>query len=757
LVVCNVSGDDLSIKEIAVKRILAVVLLLGASVLLTPSHAQGAAVDVHVVVENSRTFRDMTRKTIEEFWAAPDKMLWKMDNFLWITRKDLGVLWGVSRRANTYMEDKLAPAGAPAKPPQENIHTRGWDFGLGRVDWTMESTGESRTISGIPCECTIARGRSDTSEITVQLWLAPASTPGAADILKLIAEPIRSDERRAPIADLLDKLGGRLPLEREETIDGPISPPLKYAVKVVKLEFAAAPSGTYDLPAGAKKEDPNAKAAPRPAGQAFVLPAAAVVELKRLEEAYYVLDFASEKVWTGWTNYKDFPFQFVFENGLKVLIGHPNPPPGFEPLPGMKIAGLKVFVDRRQMSGLEIKQPLSCGGGVGLLGESGGRPVTIVDMKFTKIPSDPRMKDKPFRAERTILILVHELFHCFQADAVQIAYGNLSYNADAEYALYSSIEGLALDAAYRASDAGTVRVFLKDFLLARELKRRSMTDRQAGEESSDDVREGTAVYSEVRTLETLRDGFKPRLSGSDDSFYGGFKDSDGLFRDYAERLKTSAEDLFDTKGKCYTYGSFQALLLQRYFPGWQEPFAREPRLLDEELGKRMALTGDDRAGVEKRFKAVYGFAALKTKARKAMAEREAAFRSVTGAKGLTYAVNFKEIGQFAGTLPVDKKSYHLGLISVYPDGVGKLAFDDVEIDVRHKPVEIDKIYHLIMVDPDAAKRTKPYELTFEKQDGTDTYVNAVVTTPLFTLKAPKVRIVSDAGRVKIWILARVKS
>jgi hypothetical protein len=34
-----------------------------------------------------------------------------MDNFLWITRKDLSLLWGVSRRDNTYMEDKLPPAG----------------------------------------------------------------------------------------------------------------------------------------------------------------------------------------------------------------------------------------------------------------------------------------------------------------------------------------------------------------------------------------------------------------------------------------------------------------------------------------------------------------------------------------------------------------------------------------------------------------------------------------------------------------------
>jgi hypothetical protein len=98
----------------------------------------------------------------------------------------------------------------------------------------------------------------------------------------------------------------------------------------------------------------------------------------------------------------------------------------------------------------------------------------------------------------------------------------------------------------------------------------------------------------------------------------------------------------------------------------------------------------------------------------------------------------------------------MGLLSVYPEGVGKLSFDDVEIDVRRKPAAIDKIYHLIMVDPDAAKRAKPYELTFEKQEGADIYLNAVLTTPLLTVKAPKLRITADANRVKIGILARVK-
>jgi hypothetical protein len=44
-----------------------------------------------------------------------------------------------------------------------------------------------------------------------------------------------------------------------------------------------------------------------------------------------------------------------------------------------------------------------------------------------------------------------------------------------------------------------------------------------------------------------------------------------------------------------------------------------------------------------------------------------------------------------------------------------------------------------------------------KKEGEEVFVNAVLTTPLFTLKAPNIRIRDGERRVKIWILARVKS
>jgi hypothetical protein len=99
------------------------------------------------------------------------------------------------------------------------------------------------------------------------------------------------------------------------------------------------------------------------------------------------------------------------------------------------------------------------------------------------------------------------------------------------------------------------------------------SDRRA--ESGDEVHEGTAVYSEVRTLEAIKQDFKSGLTPARDPYYSGFKDADTFLGRYRERLaKTKADTL--NYLKCYEYGCFQALLLQRLFPGWQEAFASGP-------------------------------------------------------------------------------------------------------------------------------------------------------------------------------------
>ena len=489
----------------------------------------------------------------------------------------------------------------------------------------------------------------------------------------------------------------------------------------------------------------------------FELPLAVASELRRLEETYHVLDFAAEKIWPGWKSYKDFPFMLSFENGLRLLIGHPAPPKEFELLPDHKIQDKNVYIDRTKLAPLEIKEPLSCGGGILPYGMSEGRPIQTVSMNFYKVPLSEKEDLSKMKTEDRILIYIHELFHCFQRANVQFQYGNLRYNSDVNYALYSEIEGRALEKAYAESDSEKAKGYLKDFIIARELKRKSMTEAQQKEESSDDVREGTAVYSEVRTLEILKEGYKPQLNATDDPYYGEFKDIDSFLKKYTERLKSSSENIYESKMKCYDYGCFQALLLQRFFPGWQEPFSKEACLMDDELRKRIPVSEEDKAGAQKRFQDVYNFEEIKARAQKAMEERDSAYKALISLKGKAYIISFKEVQQYvSAVVDKSKKSYDLGLIKTYPDGIGKIKFEDVEIDVHQKPAEVNQLFYIRLVDTEWKKRSKPYSLQFEKQESDSVYKNAVITNPLFTLKAPKVRIKDSAKRVKIWVLSRVR-
>jgi hypothetical protein len=261
------------------------------------------------------------------------------------------------------------------------------------------------------------------------------------------------------------------------------------------------------------------------------LPPVVVNELKVLEETYRLLDVVAQKVWPGWTGYRDLPFLFEFENQLQVLVGHPNPPAPFAVVPGLTIGAHAVAADRSKMSAVKVEPPLIAGGGPNNFGTTAdGTPVYTVriSVRSARSSGDAQDEDRqPPRTEEKVLIYLHELFHCFQRGRIQPRFGNLQFNPDADYATWSQIEGLALERAYKAADAATARERIKEFTVARALKRQSMTDLQRNEESADDVREGTATYAQLRALEVIKPGgFTPGLTTAEDPYYHGFAQAD---------------------------------------------------------------------------------------------------------------------------------------------------------------------------------------------------------------------------------------
>lgn len=109
---------------------------------------------------------------------------------------------------------------------------------------------------------------------------------------------------------------------------------------------------------------------------------------------------------------------------------------------------------------------------------------------------------------------------------------------------------------------------------------------------------------------------------------------------------------------------------------------------------------------------------------------------------------------YLNTVADKKGSYSLGLIQLYPKGLGQIKFDEVELSRATGPAEINQLYYVRAIDARMLKGVRPLTIVGTKQaDGS--WKSAVVRTPLFTLKAPHVRIKMIGNLVKIQVLSRV--
>jgi len=487
---------------------------------------------------------------------------------------------------------------------------------------------------------------------------------------------------------------------------------------------------------------------------AQTLPEPATRELKYLAETYHTLDFAAPRIWNGWTSYRRPPFLFEFSNGLRVLVGHPAPPKPFQPVAGAAVDGRPVFADWSSVSAAPLAWPASLGGGLMILGaDSAGKPVQVVGLQVRTVQHIPEARSVTGDAEEHILVMVHELFHCFQHERLNIPlYGNLQYNPDLNYAIYAEIEGLALRRAFLEPDAERARAHLREFLAARRKKHTSMTADQIKQEGWEEFNEGTATYSELRTLELMKaGGFQPALR--DDPWYHGFSNAGALLDRFPERLQQSAGRTEDSTIKFYDYGCFQAILLERLFPGWQSAFPKPAEFLDSELARRLAVADSEWPGLESGLDSAYGVADIRARHAPVIAARDDAWRTIRARSGRVYVVDCKPVKEALTHMPAHGKYQRLGMATLYPLGFDAYRFNEVEIGATTTPASSEQLFYLRAVDTQPRAGAAPYTIEGARQpDGS--WKQAVVQTPLFTLKAPHLRIVEAGNLIKFRVLAR---
>jgi len=351
-------------------------------------------------------------------------------------------------------------------------------------------------------------------------------------------------------------------------------------------------------------------------------------ELFRLGEAYRILDRYGQELWPGWRNYTQIPVKVNFPNGAILLVTPSGGQPGFERVAGRTVFGKSVYINRENQTSVKVQPPLFAQRGR-------GGSVIELDMAQPDLPSleaerfaalEAQLKEEcrpesPFHlassgdSDTHILMYIHEHFHGHQKRFPQFQ-GALPgdallrrFQVTAEYAAWSHIEGMTLRRAYlEGQDAAALDV-LKDFAVAREIKRAHMPPGTAAAEARISLVEGTPSYVSLKTALLLRDlSARSGSEPSKDPFFFNYAYVDG----YIDNIMRKGMDFAvswseDKQGKHYLYGAYQCFLLDRFAPGWKRGFFEKERTLDSAMADLLKISDREREEIRRRLPARYGY------------------------------------------------------------------------------------------------------------------------------------------------------
>ena len=210
----------------------------------------------------------------------------------------------------------------------------------------------------------------------------------------------------------------------------------------------------------------------------------------------------------------------------------------------------------------------------------------------------------------------------------------------------------------------------------------------------------------------------------------------------------------DSRGKCYPFGCFQALLLTRLFPGWQATFFQDGKFLDQVLEARLGLTEAEKQTVALGLRDRYPLGEISNRHGLLIRERDRALAMIVKRQGRAYVINFKPLLEYV--IPKGRgEKYSLGLVNIFPEGIESVDVRDVVFRGEKSPMIWDQLYYAKWVDPKTRACGKGYTLIFSRKEGEDIYYDAEFKTAGFVLRAPKIQLLELKGFVKITVLAKL--
>lgn len=495
------------------------------------------------------------------------------------------------------------------------------------------------------------------------------------------------------------------------------------------------------------------------------------IELKRIEETYALLDHYAEKIWPGWNDYLDIEYNVQFPN-LVLLLVQPRKklPDGFEPMPGRIVHGKPVYINRHDELPFQIHPPLLGGGQGGLrvsmelreaMKKPSGSNTESVGAAQDAVQKDQEIAATEIMSEGMILMNIHEFFHGFQQKTLRDYKKTLDENDEdiqisTEYAAYSEIEGLALLSAYKEKDDGKAIHYLKDYIVARQIKHTHMDPKGILAEANLAAAEGIATYANVKMAILLNEGgYKPVMTKKDDPFFFNYKFMNDYIRMHVnEEMEFLPGKTLESIGKGYTYGLIESLLLDRFVPGWKNDFFIKQTNLDDVLAGFLKIGDQEKIAIVKKFASAYRFNELFKKHQAVIKKRDGAVALIQARKGKKFIVDFSPTKEMVRLMPRNDSMW-VGVQQIFPNGFKTLTMNEIEITSVDTPLCKPNPRLVEWIDTETNKGEKGYELTYMRRDG-EIFKNAQMTTKGFSLKAPELQIREDDAKNQVEIIVLCK-
>ena len=288
-------------------------------------------------------------------------------------------------------------------------------------------------------------------------------------------------------------------------------------------------------------------------------------DVARLALAVDLLERFGAQTWPGWG-----PQPLLVRDGERdLLLGHPSPPRGFEPLEGVTVAGRDGYA----RSGHVVPVPAAT---TWLVGTTWSVAVPVLDEFQAAIdavlgPSVVVLDDAAY-----VRAVVHEAFHAFQLttvggpDALPERFAATDaeralplLRADAEVDEEQAVQGRALVRALTATTDAGARAAAAEFLRLRQDWRLRMPDGVASFVEQVEWVEGVARYADTSLL--MR-GF---AAADGRSVRGTWTAPDAVWSEFLGQVGEPRSIPGGVRDRLYVSGAAQAFLLDRFVPDWK--------------------------------------------------------------------------------------------------------------------------------------------------------------------------------------------